>query len=105
MKNYSFFLKLKIIGLFALLIGCQSNKKRDQELVVYSENLVFKRGTLNEVDKKKWSHLDIITDSIPGISLDKAYRFIEGKTAKEVIVAVIDTGTETMRRDQYLYEF
>jgi hypothetical protein len=33
----------------------------------------MKKAPLAENDLKRWSHLDIVTDTIPGMSVDRAY--------------------------------
>jgi len=81
-----------------LLIACGS-KSSDNEMITFSDALVGKRGEMTEETKRKWGHLDIIDDSIPGISLAKAYKLLEGKEGETVIVAVIDSGVDTDHED------
>ncbi|RUA26488.1 MAG: peptidase S8 [Bacteroidetes bacterium] len=49
----------------------------------------------------QWSHGDIETDSVVGISLEKAYAFMhkKNKVAKPVVVAIIDSGVDTAHED------
>jgi len=44
-------------------------------------------------------HLKDRSEGYYGISLDKAYKFVKGKTGKTVIVAVIDSGIDTTHED------
>ena len=46
-------------------------------------------------DLKSWYQGDIQKDSVYGISLTKAYNFLQGRQPKPVIVAVIDSGIDT----------
>lgn len=46
-----------------------------------------------------WHVMDLNTDGYFGISLNQAYQFIEGKKSKPVIVAVIDSGVDTLQKD------
>ncbi len=46
-----------------------------------------------------WHLKDNVTDSFYGISLDKAYEFVKNKKSKTVIVAVIDSGIDTLHED------
>jgi len=46
-----------------------------------------------------WHLKDKATDGYYGISLDKAYNFVKGKKSTPVIVAVIDSGVDTMHED------
>ncbi|CAA0149581.1 S8 family peptidase [Tenacibaculum maritimum] len=62
-------------------------------------NLPAKKSPLTEEQKKGWQHLDLVTDTIPGMSVDKAYKFLEGKKGIEVIVGVVDSGTDLKHED------
>ncbi len=54
-----------------------------------------KKNPLSEIELQRWSHLDLEKDSIPGMSVDKAYvELIKDKKGQKVIVAVIDSGTD-----------
>lgn len=58
-------------------------------------NLPARKSALPESELQRWSHLDILKDTIPGMSVDRAYEeIIKGKEGKKVIVAVIDSGIE-----------
>ena len=46
-----------------------------------------------------WSHMDLQTDSIPGMSILKAYQFLEGKKGVSVIVAIADSGIDVEHED------
>src|SRR3954470_5731861 len=50
-------------------------------------------------DIKGWHLCDPQTDSFYGISLQKAYEFLKGKTYTTIIVAVIDSGVDTTHED------
>ena len=50
-------------------------------------------------DLKGWQDLDPRKDSVYGISLSEAYRFLEGKKYTPIIVAVIDSGIDTTQED------
>ncbi len=58
-----------------------------------------KKGEMTNEEIQKWPHADIHTDSIPGISLDKAYQFVADKKGTTVIVAVIDSGIDIEHED------
>jgi len=62
-------------------------------------NAVAKKGTLTENAKQGWGHLDLLKDSIPGMSLDKAYDFVKNKKGTTVVVAVVDSGTDLEHED------
>ena len=44
----------------------------------YEVMATAKKVPLTEEESKVWSHSDLETDSIPGMSLVKAYTFLEG---------------------------
>jgi len=62
-------------------------------------NVTAKKGTLSEDEMNKWSHADLEKDSIPGMSIEKAYQFIADKKGKQVIVGVVDSGTDLAHED------
>lgn len=48
---------------------------------------------------KNWYALDLKTDGYFGISLTQAYQFINGLKSKPVIVAIVDSGIDTLQKD------
>ncbi len=65
---------------------------------VYSQNNV---PVVKETVPKNWHQLDPAASGFNGISLDKAYSFIKQNNlkSKKVIVAVIDSGIDTLHED------
>jgi subtilisin family serine protease len=51
--------------------------------------------------KTQWQHADMATDGLPGVSAVKAHAYMaeKGKTATPVVVAIIDSGSETFHKD------
>lgn len=64
-----------------------------------SINITAKKGTLSEDENHRWSHADLEKDSIPGMSIAKAYEFIQGKKGVEVIVGIADSGVDVEHED------
>lgn len=62
-------------------------------------NIPAKKGILTEEEVQIWSHMDLETDSIPGMSIAKAYQFLEGKKGTTVIVAIADSGVDVEHED------
>jgi subtilisin family serine protease len=58
-----------------------------------------KKAPLTEEEKKSWNHADLLTDSIPGMSTAQAYQFINSKKGTQVVVAVVDSGTDLKHED------
>ena len=57
-----------------------------------------KKGKLTDEQLKRWSHLDLAKDSIPGMSVDRVYTDLtKNKKSKKIIVAVLDSGMLTMK--------
>jgi cell wall-associated protease len=59
-----------------------------------------KKGKLTELELQRWSHLDLAKDSIPGMSVDKAYaELLKDKKGVKVIVGVVDSGVDIDHED------
>ncbi len=69
------------------------------EAPVKSAALVAKKGDMTESEIQAWPHKDIYVDSIPGLSLSKAYEFVKNKKGNTVIVGVIDSGIDVEHED------
>ncbi|MBC3758507.1 S8 family serine peptidase [Hyunsoonleella sp. SJ7] len=64
------------------------------------DSIPLKVSELTEAEKHNWGHLDLIADTIPGMSVDKAYaELIKNRKGKKVIVAVIDSGIDIDHED------
>jgi len=61
--------------------------------------IVAKKGALTDAQLQTWPHADLLTDSIPGMSLAQAYQFLEGKQGETVIVGVVDSGIDIEHED------
>lgn len=78
----------------AFLVSCGASKKSVATAPTPTV-ITAKKGELAENDLQRWSHLDIYKDSVPGMSVDKAYEeIIKGKKGQKVIVGVIDSGVD-----------
>ena len=66
---------------------------------VITDGIVAKKGTMSKDEIQKWPHMDIHRDSVPGMSLAKAYEFLQGREGETVIVAVIDSGIDIEHED------
>jgi cell wall-associated protease len=64
------------------------------------DTMPLKISELTDAENKTWGHADLISDTIPGISLNKAYDdIIKNKKGKKVIVAVLDSGIDLDHED------
>ncbi|MDP2069476.1 MAG: S8 family peptidase [Lutibacter sp.] len=84
------------------LASCGSVKSIADKPVPTMETTISmpqKKGAIGEEQFNHWAHADLVADTIPGMSLDKAYKFLEGKKGVTVIVAVIDSGIDIEHED------
>ncbi len=81
------------------LVSCGSIKNLEVPTMDTTVTIEPKKGAISEERFNQWAHADLVSDTIPGISLDKAYKFLEGKTGVPVVVAVIDSGIDIEHED------
>ena len=90
-----------IYGILAagLLIGCGGAAS----LVPISEENIGRptKPEYSDAELKTWSHADLVNDTIPGMSVDRAYTEILSKRGKgqTTLVAVIDSGIDIEHED------
>jgi len=88
-------IKLTYLSLIAALTLSLSANGQSTEKVAVAKN-----GALTENELKRWSHLDLVKDSIPGMSVDKVYsELLKGKTSVPVIVGIVDSGVDIEHED------
>ncbi|MCX7551278.1 S8 family peptidase [Xanthomarina sp. F2636L] len=64
------------------------------------DSVALKVSELTENEKQTWGHLDLVKDTIPGMSVEKTYaEIIKNKKGQSVIVAVIDSGIDIEHED------
>lgn len=104
--KHPFFKSILTISAVLLLAGCGASNTitRSGGLVVTPmENIdatPLKIDDLTESEKKNWGHLDLVADTIPGMSVDKAYKeIIKNKKGTKIIVAVLDSGMDLTHED------
>lgn len=78
------------------LASCGGSKAITQKPIGDVDNLPTRVSKLPEDQLKRWSHLDIVVDTVPGMSVDRAYaELLKGKALPtKVVVGVIDSGIE-----------
>ena len=92
------------ISAFAVLVlagcGASKNASNSTALMIQAPVNVQKKTPLKEADLNRWSHLDIIKDTIPGMSVDRAYaELLKDKKGKKVIVGIVDSGVDIEHED------
>lgn len=92
------------LSAFALLVlaGCgtlQAQVSTSKDFIK-APLAVVKKAPVTENELKRWSHLDLVKDSIPGMSVDRAYaELLQGKTGQKVIVGIVDSGVDIEHED------
>lgn len=82
-----------------VLMGCGATSLVSTP-VANIDTIPLKVAELTETEKQRWGHADLLADTIPGMSVEKAYKEIIGnKKGKTVIVAVVDSGIDLEHED------
>ncbi len=85
-----------------ILTGCGPTKSVSFTQInpINAETVPLKNGKISDAELLRWSHLDIVKDTIPGMSVDRAYNEqLKNKPSQKVIVAVIDSGSDIEHED------
>ena len=91
-------MKKLFFGLIFLFLSSCNTLKLDYDYLSALDK-DFKKS-FNTEQKNNWHNLDIEIDSIPGMSVERAYsELLNGKVGKKVIVAVIDAGIDITHED------
>ncbi|WP_396152131.1 S8 family peptidase [Flavobacterium sp.] len=86
-------------ALALVLSGCGSAKMVSTP-VENIDRMPLKTTPLKEKDLQRWSHLDLVKDTVPGMSVDKAYAEVLKKIKQhKLIVAIIDSGVDINHED------
>ena len=101
MKSPFKFIHLSIIAILFSVISCgPSGLVFEAEEINQPVNDFEKKEKLSEDQLQSWYHSDIINDTIPGMSVDKAYNeLIRDQKGDTVIVAVVDSGVDIAHED------
>ena len=96
--NYKLIAYLGFAG--TLFLGCGGTGEILSTPIENIDTSPLKVTALTDAEEKNWGHLDLLKDTIPGMSVDKAYtEIINNKKGKTVIVAVIDSGIDIDHED------
>jgi len=91
------------LGLAVVLASCSATKSIHSKAVPLGTNLSVsipaKKGNMTIEEIRDWPYADLTTDSLPGMSLVSAYKFIADKKGTTVIVGVVDSGIDIDHED------
>jgi subtilisin family serine protease len=88
------------LSITTLLTGCGSTGGLILTPVENIDATPLKISDLSEAEKQNWGHLDLVADTIPGMSVDRAYdEIIKNRKGSKVIVAVLDSGIDLDHED------
>lgn len=92
------FLSLLAAG---IITGCSSTAPKIVSTPVKNiDSIPLKVKDLTDAQLKNWTNADLITDTIPGMSVDKAYaEIIKNNRPSPVIVGVVDSGVDIEHED------
>jgi subtilisin family serine protease len=64
------------------------------------DKMPLKAAPLTDEGYKSWAASDLLSDTIPGMSVDKAYaEILKGRKGQKVIVGVVDSGVDVEHED------
>ncbi|MEN1784009.1 MAG: S8 family peptidase [Bacteroidota bacterium] len=94
------FIKMYVTAIVAVLfMGCGATTLISTP-IENIDTIPIKTAELSKTEEENWGHADLLTDTIPGMSVDKAYAEIIGnKKGKTVVVAVLDSGIDLDHED------
>lgn len=82
------------------LASCGTTKKVTAPAITNIDMAVAKKAPIADAQLKRWSHLDLLKDSIPGMSVDRAYaEILKDRKSEKVIVGIVDSGVDIEHED------
>jgi cell wall-associated protease len=95
----SFYKSLAGLCFGLLVMGCSSTSVITAPPISYT-NTTPRTSELSESESRRWSHLDMVKDTVPGMSVDRAYaELLKKRKGQSVIVGVIDSGIDLDHED------
>jgi len=89
-------MKLKPFCILIIALMASASVNAQQSITAF----IAKKTELSELQKQRWSNLDLKKDSIPGMSVDKTYsELLKNKKGIKIIVGVIDSGLDIDHED------
>ena len=86
-------------GVWVFFCSCSSVRVIVPSATDDSVGLLSKKEKMTKEQRRAWLHKDLVLDTIPGISVAKAYEFLAGRKSVPVLVAIADSGVELDHED------
>jgi subtilisin family serine protease len=93
------FKSILLSSALALFLASCGAKKITATPIAINTTITAKKAKITEAQEQRWSHLDLVNDTIPGMSVDRAYELLKGRKATKVVVGVIDSGVDIEHPD------
>lgn len=92
------------LSLFSALVlaGCGAQKLPNYKSLteITAPVNIKKNKALTETQLKHWNQYDIVKDTVPGMSVDRAYaELLKDRKSKKVIVGIVDSGVDIEHED------
>ena len=96
--KYSVNLFLSVAIVYTTVVGCSAS--RSLISLKTGNDVPEKAKELSKNELESWGQMDLLRDTIPGMSVNIAYNeIVKNKSGKTVIVAVIDSGIDIDHED------
>ncbi|MFN3757833.1 MAG: S8 family serine peptidase [Algoriphagus aquaeductus] len=97
--NKSLIKSIAVLGIGGMVSGCSTSAWITADSLSY-QSTSPRISELSEAQSQRWGHLDLVRDTVPGMSVNRAYEeLIKKKKGQPVIVAVIDSGIDLYHED------
>lgn len=91
---------LLAVAATAALVSCTSVAPIVSTPIENIDTMPLKVTPISDAQTKTWGAADLLKDTIPGMSIDRAYaEILNGRKGKKVIVGVIDSGVDIEHED------
>lgn len=88
------------VAIAAVMASCGSTAPIVATPIQPISPTLTKNAALTDAELKQWSAMDIVKDTVPGMSVDRAYsELIQKRKGEIVIVGVIDSGVDIDHED------
>ena len=92
--------KIAGVAFAALIVGCGNTFSIVSPPIENIDATPLKTTELTTVESENWKDYDLVMDTIPGMSVNRAYEeIIKDRKGKTVIVGVIDSGIDVGHED------